>query len=102
MHPRRKDMLFVFGVVCLMVFVFAVATIRMPHFFFALFLVLFFISALLLGYRVFAYSDDWFRAQEYREAAWYARHPRLMVCVAVAGVIGFVFQLIQLFRTLFA
>jgi amino acid transporter len=97
MHPRRKEGLFMFGVVGVVVLALTFLTVRAPNFFFVSLLGLFLILALLLGYRVFAYSDDGYRAKERRETDWQARHPRLMFWITVAVAIGLIFQVVHSF-----
>ena len=101
MHPRKKEMVFAFAATCGMVLFFTYATIRKPHLFFAAFLVAFLVSAALVAYRVFAFSDDWYRAQEQGQQLWHSEHPRLSVCLSVLAVVGFVLMLVYFVRPLF-
>jgi len=93
MHTRRKELALVLALSVVMTLVFAVATLVRPLWFFGIFLTVFGVVSLLLGYRVFAYSDDWFRAQERKEQEWYAKHPRLTVLLTLLAALGFLWQL---------
>ena len=101
MHPGKKDVMFGFVMTCVVTAFFAYATIRKPDILFAGFLVASSITALLLAYRVFAFSDDWYRAQERKEQLWYAKHPRLTVWLTVFGVGWTLWLIFDLVRPLF-
>ena len=100
MHPRKKDLVLGFVLTCVMVVFFAYATIRKPHVFFGSFLAAFLIVAVFLAYRIFAFSNDWYRGQEQREQLWFARHPRLAVCFTILNVGWTLFVLSYLVQTL--
>lgn len=87
-----------FAVKCILVVCFFLAVLSSPNFFFVGFFVLFSITAVLLGYRVFAYPDDWYQAQADKAQLWYARHPSLTLCLMVLSVLGLLWQVINFAR----
>ncbi len=75
------------------------ATIRKPNWLFAGLLALFLILAILVAWRLFAYSDDWFRAREHRLQVWYTRYPRLSILVTIASLVLVAVELIRFVRS---
>jgi hypothetical protein len=53
------------------------------------------------GYRVFASSDDWYRAREEKEQLWYARHPHLTSLLVVLTAGGFLWHVFDMVRRIF-
>jgi heme/copper-type cytochrome/quinol oxidase subunit 4 len=100
MHARKKEIFLGFVLMCVFVLAFAVATIREPNVIFVAFLVVSISVALFGAYRLFCFSDDWYRAQEEKEQRWYARHPYLTLLGVVLGAGGCLWQLFDMVRRL--
>lgn len=88
MHPRKKESLLAFILVCVMSIGFAILTFLRPNILFFAFLAVSVAGALFGAYRVLCFSDDWYRAQEEREQRWYARHPHLTSLIVILGAGG--------------
>jgi len=101
MHSGKKQAVFGFGILCLLTFAFAWATIKSPNGLFVAFLAASLAGTLFGAYRVFCFSDDWYRAQEEKEQRWIARHPRLTLCVVVLSAANLLWQSFALMRPFF-
>jgi amino acid transporter len=100
MHGGKKQTLAAFILSCVLSIAFAIATVKSPNFVFAGFLVASVGVAIFGAYRVFAFSDDWYRAREERERLWYARHPKLTALLVVLTVGGFLWRLFDFVKWL--
>jgi len=101
MHTRKKEALFGFILSCVLSVVFAVVAILSPNVMFVGFLVASVAITLFGAYRVFAFSDDWYRAREEKEQLWYARHPHLTALLVVLAAGSFLWQVFDMVRRLF-
>jgi hypothetical protein len=88
MHPGKKQMVLALALSAAMASVFAWVWVRQPNWIWGTFLILFGLTAIVSAVRVFAYSDDWYRAREHKAQAWAARHPRLMLGLTLLTAIG--------------
>jgi amino acid transporter len=101
MHTRKKETLIAFILLCVLSVAFAVATLLRPNVAFISFLVASVAGALFGAYRVFAFSDDWYRAREEKEQLWYERHPHLTALLVVLATGGCLWQVFDMLRRLF-
>jgi len=99
MHSGKKQAVFGFGIFCLLTFVFAWATVKSPNALFVAFLAASIAGTLFGAYRVFCFSDDWYRAREEKEQRWIARHPHLTLCVVILSAGGLIWQTIDVVRS---
>lgn len=101
MHGRKKQALMGFVLLCVLTLAFALATIKSPNVVFVAFLVVSMAGTLFGAYRVFCFSDDWYRAQEEKEQRWYARHPHLTLFAVILSAGCLLWQTIDLVRSFF-
>ena len=92
-------MFFQFGVALLMSIGFASIALLRPEIKLGLvFMPFCILAAMASGYRAFYFSDDWYRAQEHKEQAWYLRHPRLAMTLNAAAIIWMIWLVVHTFR----
>jgi hypothetical protein len=85
MHPGRQTAIVHLSCLAAMTVVFALLWFVVRGSVFAVCFALFFLGTCDGCYRVFCFSDGWYRAQERKRAEWYARHPRLSATLTVLG-----------------
>lgn len=84
-HPQKRNALIRFIAACAysLFLCWACWFIPEPKFSWFCLLVSSFCFACAFGYRAFFFSNDWYRAQEYKEAIWWYNHPRLDRAISV-------------------
>lgn len=100
MHTRKKATVFAFAILCMLTITFALATVFRPNIVFVSFLVVSVAGAIVGAYRVFCFSNDWYRVQEEKEQRWYGRHPHLTSLLVVLGAGSILWQLFDFVRRL--
>lgn len=101
MHTRKKQAFAGFIISCMLSVAFGAVTILRPNVVSIGFLVVFLAISCFGGYRVFAFSDDWYRAREEKEHMWYERHPHLTSSLTVFVTGCFLWQVFGIIRRLF-
>lgn len=101
MHAGKKEALFGFILMCVLSVALAVVTFLEPNVWFISVLVASVAATLFGAYRVFAFSDDWYRAREEKEQLWYARHPHLTALLVILAAGGVLWQVFDMLRRLF-
>jgi len=99
MHSGKKQAFTGFVLLCMLTLVFALVALKSPNIAFVALLLLSISGVIFGAYRVFCFSDDWYRAREEKEQRWIAKHPRLTLCVVILSAGGLLWRTIDLVRS---
>lgn len=70
--------------------------ISRPCWVIGLFLIVFFLLALIYGYILFGHSAEWFRSRDIKSDAWTIKHPRFTIIIIIIFCANIGWDIIQL------